>query len=174
MQVVVNYRSRDEADSLVASIRSAGGHAMAAQADVRRGPHPQTARRPDGPGPRASQPPSPAHDPRRAPPRCPVRQRPHPQPHPRPRPVSSTNAMSHRTSPPTAATTRPSRPRRSRAWHRNSVCQRCPTRPTSTAPSRPRSPRRSRRRTPSPTVMRTELDSRRAVTIAPEPVHGNS
>ena len=32
-----------------------------------------------------------------------------------------------------------------------------------------RSPRRSRRRTPSPPVMRTELDSRRAVTIAPRP-----
>ncbi|MGH3167183.1 MAG: SDR family NAD(P)-dependent oxidoreductase [Trebonia sp.] len=36
MRVVVNYRSsRDEADEVVASIRSAGGEAMAAQADVR-------------------------------------------------------------------------------------------------------------------------------------------
>ncbi|GAA4560926.1 SDR family NAD(P)-dependent oxidoreductase [Planotetraspora kaengkrachanensis] len=36
MRVVVNYRSsRDEADDVVASIRSAGGRAMAAQADVR-------------------------------------------------------------------------------------------------------------------------------------------
>jgi 3-oxoacyl-[acyl-carrier protein] reductase len=35
MRVVVNYRSsRDEADGVVASIRSAGGEAMAAQADV--------------------------------------------------------------------------------------------------------------------------------------------
>jgi 3-oxoacyl-[acyl-carrier protein] reductase len=38
MRVVVNYRSsRDEADNLVASIGSAGGQAMAAQADVRDG-----------------------------------------------------------------------------------------------------------------------------------------
>ncbi|MFB7576954.1 SDR family NAD(P)-dependent oxidoreductase [Streptomyces sp. NPDC056165] len=38
MRVVVNYRSsRDEADEMVASIRSAGGQAMAAQADVRDG-----------------------------------------------------------------------------------------------------------------------------------------
>jgi 3-oxoacyl-[acyl-carrier protein] reductase len=36
MRVVVNYRSsRDEADDVVGSIRSAGGRAMAAQADVR-------------------------------------------------------------------------------------------------------------------------------------------
>lgn len=36
MRVVVNYRSsRDEADDVVASIRSAGGRAMAVQADVR-------------------------------------------------------------------------------------------------------------------------------------------
>jgi 3-oxoacyl-[acyl-carrier protein] reductase len=39
MRVVVNYRSsRDEADDVVASIRSAGGRAMAVQADVRDGP----------------------------------------------------------------------------------------------------------------------------------------
>ncbi|MFI7029244.1 SDR family NAD(P)-dependent oxidoreductase [Microbispora rosea] len=39
MRVVVNYRSsRDEADDVVASIRSAGGQAMAVQADVRDGP----------------------------------------------------------------------------------------------------------------------------------------
>jgi 3-oxoacyl-[acyl-carrier protein] reductase len=39
MPVVVNYRSsRDEADDVVASIRSAGGRAMAVQADVRDGP----------------------------------------------------------------------------------------------------------------------------------------
>jgi 3-oxoacyl-[acyl-carrier protein] reductase len=39
MRVVVNYRSsRDEADDVVASIRSAGGWAMAVQADVRDGP----------------------------------------------------------------------------------------------------------------------------------------
>ncbi|HXB49840.1 MAG TPA: SDR family oxidoreductase [Streptosporangiaceae bacterium] len=39
MRVVVNYRSsRDEADKVVGSIRSAGGRAMAAQADVRDGP----------------------------------------------------------------------------------------------------------------------------------------
>ena len=38
MWVVVNYRSsRDEADDVVASIRSAGGRAMAVQADVRDG-----------------------------------------------------------------------------------------------------------------------------------------
>jgi 3-oxoacyl-[acyl-carrier protein] reductase len=38
MRVVVNYRSsRDEADDVVASIRSAGGQAMAMQADVRDG-----------------------------------------------------------------------------------------------------------------------------------------
>jgi 3-oxoacyl-[acyl-carrier protein] reductase len=38
MRVVVNYRtSRGEADDVVASIRSAGGRAMAAQADVRDG-----------------------------------------------------------------------------------------------------------------------------------------
>jgi 3-oxoacyl-[acyl-carrier protein] reductase len=38
MRVVVNYRSsRDEADDVVASIRSAGGRAMAVQADVRDG-----------------------------------------------------------------------------------------------------------------------------------------
>jgi 3-oxoacyl-[acyl-carrier protein] reductase len=38
MRVVVNYRSsRDEADDVVASIRSAGGQAMAMQADVREG-----------------------------------------------------------------------------------------------------------------------------------------
>jgi 3-oxoacyl-[acyl-carrier protein] reductase len=38
MRVAVNYRSsRDEADEVVASIGSAGGHAMAAQADVRDG-----------------------------------------------------------------------------------------------------------------------------------------
>jgi 3-oxoacyl-[acyl-carrier protein] reductase len=38
MRVVVNYRSsRDEADDVVASIRSAGGWAMAVQADVRDG-----------------------------------------------------------------------------------------------------------------------------------------
>jgi 3-oxoacyl-[acyl-carrier protein] reductase len=38
MRVVVNYRSsRDEADDVVASIRSAGGQAMAVQADVRDG-----------------------------------------------------------------------------------------------------------------------------------------
>jgi 3-oxoacyl-[acyl-carrier protein] reductase len=36
MRVVVNYRSsRDEADAVVASIKSAGGHAMAVRADVR-------------------------------------------------------------------------------------------------------------------------------------------
>ena len=36
MRVVVNYRSsRDEADDVVASIKSAGGHAMAVRADVR-------------------------------------------------------------------------------------------------------------------------------------------
>jgi 3-oxoacyl-[acyl-carrier protein] reductase len=39
MRVVVNYRSsRGEADDLVESIRSVGGRAMAAQADVRDGP----------------------------------------------------------------------------------------------------------------------------------------
>jgi 3-oxoacyl-[acyl-carrier protein] reductase len=39
MRVVVNYHaSRDEAEGVVASIRSAGGQAMAAQADVRDGP----------------------------------------------------------------------------------------------------------------------------------------
>lgn len=39
MPVVVNYRSsRDEADDVVASITSAGGRAMAVQADVRDGP----------------------------------------------------------------------------------------------------------------------------------------
>jgi len=39
MRVVINYRSsRDEADDVVASISSAGGRAMAAQADVRDGP----------------------------------------------------------------------------------------------------------------------------------------
>jgi 3-oxoacyl-[acyl-carrier protein] reductase len=39
MRVVVNYRSsRDEAEGVVASIRSAGGQAMAAQADVRDAP----------------------------------------------------------------------------------------------------------------------------------------
>jgi 3-oxoacyl-[acyl-carrier protein] reductase len=39
MRVVVNYRSsRGEADDLVESIRSLGGRAMAAQADVRDGP----------------------------------------------------------------------------------------------------------------------------------------
>jgi len=39
MRVVINYRSsRDEADAVVASISSAGGRAMAAQADVRDGP----------------------------------------------------------------------------------------------------------------------------------------
>lgn len=39
MRVVVNYRSsRGEADDVVASIRSAGGQAIAAQADVRDGP----------------------------------------------------------------------------------------------------------------------------------------
>lgn len=39
MRVVVNYRSsRDEADDVVASIRSAGGQAMAVKADVRDGP----------------------------------------------------------------------------------------------------------------------------------------
>jgi 3-oxoacyl-[acyl-carrier protein] reductase len=39
MRVVVNYRSsREEADGVVASIRSAGGQAMAVQADVRDGP----------------------------------------------------------------------------------------------------------------------------------------
>jgi 3-oxoacyl-[acyl-carrier protein] reductase len=38
MRVVVNYRSsRDEADDVVASIRSAGGRAMAVRADVRDG-----------------------------------------------------------------------------------------------------------------------------------------
>jgi 3-oxoacyl-[acyl-carrier protein] reductase len=38
MRVVINYRSSGgEADDLVASIRSAGGRAMAAQADVRDG-----------------------------------------------------------------------------------------------------------------------------------------
>jgi 3-oxoacyl-[acyl-carrier protein] reductase len=38
MRVVVNYRSsREEADDVVASIRSAGGRAMAVQADVRDG-----------------------------------------------------------------------------------------------------------------------------------------
>jgi 3-oxoacyl-[acyl-carrier protein] reductase len=38
MRVAVNYRSsRDEADEVVASIRSAGGRAMAVQADVRDG-----------------------------------------------------------------------------------------------------------------------------------------
>jgi 3-oxoacyl-[acyl-carrier protein] reductase len=38
MRVVINYRSsRGEADDLVASIRSAGGRAMSAQADVRDG-----------------------------------------------------------------------------------------------------------------------------------------
>ena len=38
MRVVVNYRvSRDEADDVVASVRSAGGQAMAVQADVRDG-----------------------------------------------------------------------------------------------------------------------------------------
>jgi 3-oxoacyl-[acyl-carrier protein] reductase len=38
MRVVVNYRSsRDEADDVVASIRSAGGQAMAVRADVRDG-----------------------------------------------------------------------------------------------------------------------------------------
>ena len=38
MRVVVNYRSsRGEADDVVASIRSAGGRAMAVQADVRDG-----------------------------------------------------------------------------------------------------------------------------------------
>jgi 3-oxoacyl-[acyl-carrier protein] reductase len=38
MRVVVNYHSgRDEADDVVASIKSAGGHAMAVQADVRDG-----------------------------------------------------------------------------------------------------------------------------------------
>jgi 3-oxoacyl-[acyl-carrier protein] reductase len=36
MRVVVNYRSsRDEADEVVASIKSEGGHAMAVPADVR-------------------------------------------------------------------------------------------------------------------------------------------
>jgi 3-oxoacyl-[acyl-carrier protein] reductase len=39
MRVVINYRSsRDEADEMVASISSAGGRAIAAQADVRDGP----------------------------------------------------------------------------------------------------------------------------------------
>ena len=39
MQVVVNYRSsREEADGVVASVRSAGGRAMAVRADVRDGP----------------------------------------------------------------------------------------------------------------------------------------
>ena len=39
MRVVVNYHaSRDQADEVVASIRSAGGQAMAVQADVRDGP----------------------------------------------------------------------------------------------------------------------------------------
>jgi 3-oxoacyl-[acyl-carrier protein] reductase len=39
MRVVINYRTRrDEADDVVASISSAGGRAMAAQADVRDGP----------------------------------------------------------------------------------------------------------------------------------------
>jgi 3-oxoacyl-[acyl-carrier protein] reductase len=38
MRVVVNYRSsREEADEVVASIRSAGGQAMPVQADVRDG-----------------------------------------------------------------------------------------------------------------------------------------
>jgi 3-oxoacyl-[acyl-carrier protein] reductase len=39
MRVVINYRSsREEADEVVASVRSAGGQAMAVQADVRDGP----------------------------------------------------------------------------------------------------------------------------------------
>jgi NitT/TauT family transport system substrate-binding protein len=68
------------------------------------------------------------------------------------RPVGTTNATSHRTSPPTAATIRPSRPRRCRAWRRNWACPRCPTRPTSTARNQPRGPRRSRVRRARPGV----------------------
>jgi len=61
----------------------------------------------------------------------------------RPRPAGTMNATSHRTSPPTAATIRPSRPRHSRAWPGNWACPPCPTRPTSTAPNQPRGPRRN-------------------------------
>jgi NitT/TauT family transport system substrate-binding protein len=59
------------------------------------------------------------------------------------RPAGIMNATSHRTSPPTAATTRPSRHRRCRPWRRNWACPWCPTWPPSTARNRPRGPRRS-------------------------------
>ena len=67
----------------------------------------------------------------------------------RPRPASTTNATSHRTSPPTAVTTHPSRPRRCRPWRRNWACPRCPTRPASTTRNQPADETASRLACPS-------------------------